>query len=529
MKVNGTVVGSLYLQDEKNFEKTMIRIDEDLLEVGKNVIEIDFESTYSKSGEGLTYFTEPGTNDNYLFTWFETYGAQSVFPCLDQPDLKGLFSLNIAHPTHWTALSNEKVKFVQPYSNFETTCPGSAQWVKNSFLQFRSNVPEANQSDFSITSFTKTKKICTYIFSINVGDYQTITHSKKHSAKPLSLHCRKSKLPIMKDLAPAIFESVVFGLQFMEKLCGVKYAFSKYDMIFTPPVGLFYSACENPGMVSFKDTLLTPNSRRLLDALQWVTWHEMGHMWYACLVTNTWWGETWLKEAFADFLAIKTAKAFGQHPKGPESSYQSEHSFGCGWQLQADKMINGIMTEINPITERAVKFDLEFALHGNLGYGAYIYGKSCTILNEMFELFGGDAFFTEFTKTVCKEYQWDNLDTNQWIDVINKIPEQLKGLGVSVPDVYDKGDIVQQYFNNQGFDFLTFDFDVETKILKIGQKPGVEREYRSHCLDILFMDSTLEKITKYFVVVSPKAETEILINYSSTNEIHLLPNYSNIG
>jgi hypothetical protein len=252
-------------------------------------------------------------------------------------------------------------------------------------------------------------------------------------------------------------------------------------------------------------------------------------MWYACLVTNTWWGETWLKEAFADFLAIKTAKAFGQHPKGPESSYQSEHSFGCGWQLQADKMINGIMTEINPITERAVKFDLEFALHGNLGYGAYIYGKSCTILNEMFELFGGDAFFTEFTKTVCKEYQWDNLDTNQWIDVINKIPEQLKGLGVSVPDVYDKGDIVQQYFNNQGFDFLTFDFDVETKILKIGQKPGVEREYRSHCLDILFMDSTLEKITKYFVVVSPKAETEILINYSSTNEIHLLPNYSNIG
>ena len=39
-------------------------------------------------------------------------------------------------------------------------------------------------------------------------------------------------------------------------------------------------------------------------------WHELGHMWYGAMVTNKWWGETWLKEAFADYLTYHTQAKF---------------------------------------------------------------------------------------------------------------------------------------------------------------------------------------------------------------------------
>ena len=188
-----------------------------------------------------------------------------------------------------------------------------------------------------------------------------------------------------------------------------------------------------------------------------------------------------------------------------------------------------MLTEINPITQRAVQFDLEFALHGNLGYGAWVYGKSCSILNEMFELFGGDVFFTEFTKAIIKDFGFDNLDSEQWIQVIEKTPALLMDQKIQVPQVAGKGKIIRDLFNVSCIDFLVFSFDAETKILKIDQTPGVDKHFRTHYLDILFMGSDLEKVTKYSLVVEAKLSTEVKINFTTEGEVHLLPNYSNIG
>jgi len=240
-------------------------------------------------------------------------------------------------------------------------------------------------------------------------------------------------------------------------------------------------------------------------------------------------GETWIKEAFADFLAIKTAKGFGTAAKPVDSKYSEPNSMTCGWQVQSDKMMNGLLTEVNPITQRAVQFELEFALHGNLGYGSWIYGKSCSILNEMFELFGGDVFFTEFTKVIVKDFQFDNLDSEQWIQVVEKVPALLRDQKVQVPEVTGKAKIIRDFFNVSCVDFLTFSYDSDTKILRVDQKPGVDQHYRVHCLDILFMDSDLQKVTKYFLTLEAKPFTEIKINFTGTGTVYLLPNYSNIG
>jgi aminopeptidase N len=86
----------------------------------ENIVEIDFESTFSKNGLGLMYKDIPSTvpgqePDRYVFEWSEMYGKRNIFPNFEQPNIRGRFKLNVAAPMEWEVISNEKKVATHPY------------------------------------------------------------------------------------------------------------------------------------------------------------------------------------------------------------------------------------------------------------------------------------------------------------------------------------------------------------------------------------------------------------------------------
>lgn len=84
-----------------------IYLDVSKLTVGKNIIGITYACTYDNDGQGCVSFVDVDTKQ-YIYTQFEPYCANRVFPCLDQPNLKAVMQLQVITPSDWKkVLGNE--------------------------------------------------------------------------------------------------------------------------------------------------------------------------------------------------------------------------------------------------------------------------------------------------------------------------------------------------------------------------------------------------------------------------------------
>ena len=157
-------------------------------------------------------------------------------PCFDQPDLKAPFKLTCLAPSDWLVVSNEGEQRIST----EEQAPEKFASLAKKF---------GNLSLHKMYEFPPTLPISTYLYAVMAGPYEYKADTDPNTGLPLKIYARKGLIKYV--LVEEMFKITKCGLKFYEDFFGVKYPFSKYEMIFIPDH--LYVAMENVGCVTFSE------------------------------------------------------------------------------------------------------------------------------------------------------------------------------------------------------------------------------------------------------------------------------------
>ncbi|MET7618947.1 aminopeptidase N [Streptomyces sp. NPDC005408] len=341
-----------------------------------NVLVVDAQCAYSRTGEGLHRFVDPEDGEVYLYTQYEPADARRVFVTFEQPDLKAPFSFEVTAPEGWTAWSN-----------------GAG----------------ARDAD-GVWRFAETEPISSYITAVVAGPYHYETDLYTRTFDdgttleiPLGAMCRKG-LARHFD-ADDIFLVTKQGLDFFHDHFDYPYPFGKYDQAFVPEYNI--GAMENPGCVTFREEFIFRGkvTQASYERRANVILHEMAHMWFGDLVTMVWWDDLWLKESFADFMGTFSMVGATRFTNGWITFANNRKS----WAYRADQL-----PSTHPIT--ADIRDLEDA---KLNFDGITYAKGASVLKQLVAYVGQDAFL-EGARRYFKRHEYGNTRLGDLLAVLEE-------------------------------------------------------------------------------------------------------------
>lgn len=312
---------------------------------GQNTVEITYSHPYNKGGSGLYSFKDPEDGKYYLYTDFEPYDANLLFPSFDQPDLKATYTVTVEAPAEWTVITNIRETEISPATN------GTKVW-----------------------KFPKTSRFSTYLFSLHAGQYK-IWESQAGKI-PLRLFARQSLAKYVKP--EEWFTLTKQGLAYFNDYFDYDYPFGKYDQLIVPDFNA--GAMENVGAVTFSERYIkrgqatTEEREGLANTLL----HEMAHMWFGDLVTMKWWNDLWLNESFATIMGYQAAQEATEFKK----SWQSFYTGTKQWAYWEDSLVttHPIEATVPDTTQAFANFD------------GITYGKGASVLRQIQFYMGADKF-----------------------------------------------------------------------------------------------------------------------------------------
>ncbi|MFP7696122.1 aminopeptidase N [Trueperella sp. LYQ143] len=350
---------------------------------GDHSVSVRARGVYSTSGEGLHRFTDPEDNETYLYSQFEPADARRVFPNIEQPDMKAQFTISIAAPAHWIALSNRSAIHVE-------SC-------------------EANSAGMACQrhSFAQTKRMSTYLTAFIAGPYHRFTDQVDVDGQQIDLgfYCRKTLAQYFDfdDISTVTKQ----GLRLLPHTFDYPYPWGKYDSVFVPEYNL--GAMENPGCVTFCEDsyIFRGESTRAQRAGRANTiLHEMSHMWFGDLVTPQWWDDLWLKESFAEFMGAWASVQATQYVEAWENFAGSR----LMWALKNDQY---------PTTHPIVADipDLEAA---DQAFDGITYAKGAAVLRQLVAWVGEEAFFAG-ARQLFRKHEFANATLADFLDALSSV------------------------------------------------------------------------------------------------------------
>ncbi|MEU6315599.1 aminopeptidase N [Streptomyces sp. NPDC047014] len=367
--VNSVTLNGRALDVAAVFDGSRIAL-EDL--ASENVLVVDANCAYSRTGEGMHRFVDPEDGEVYLYTQYEPADARRVYANFEQPDLKAPYRFEVTAPEGWQVWSNG-----------------------------------AEESREGLTRrFAPTAPISTYITCVVAGPYHYVTDSYTRGdlTIPLGAMCRKG---LAKHFdADDIFLVTKQGFDLFHEIFDYPYPFGKYDQAFVPEYNL--GAMENPGMVTFREEYIFRGkvTQASYERRANVILHEMAHMWFGDLVTMKWWDDLWLKESFADFMGsfgLVEATRFRQ-------AWVTFANNRKAWAYRADQL-----PSTHPIT--ADIRDLEDA---KLNFDGITYAKGAAVLKQLVAYVGRDAFL-EGARRYFKAHAYGNTTLDDLLSVLGEV------------------------------------------------------------------------------------------------------------
>jgi aminopeptidase N len=358
-------------------ENGHLELPGDKLRTGENTVRISFFVPIAAAGKPLTRFEDQDDQDDhseYVYSLFVPMDASMAFPCFDQPDLKGRFTLELTAPDDWTIVSNAAV--------------ASATAARGGQRR---------------TRFAETLPISTYLFAFAAGPFRQLPASAGLPA----LYVRKSKFERAQAEATEVRQIAARGMQYLSSFFAQPFPFPKYDMVLIP--GLAYGGMEHAGATFLREESVlfrtAPTHSDLLNR-DILVLHELTHQWFGNLVTMRWFDDLWLKEGFAQYMAYQALATLQPDENVWKRFYESIKPEA--YAIDSTKGTTPIYQEI-PNLEDAKS-----------AYGAIVYSKAPGVLKQLAFVLGAEHF-QRGLQLYLKEHAYGNAEWNDLVHAFERV------------------------------------------------------------------------------------------------------------
>ncbi len=285
-------------------------------------------------------WTKTPSGADWISVALQNDGADLLFPCKDHPsDKASTASMRIAVPDNLVAVG-----------------PGKLQGMI--------------KADGTATYYWRmTNPIPNYSLVFNAAPYRTIedtVSSVSGASIPLVFYI----LPESYDKGAKLIAETKKYNAFFEKYLGpFPFRSQKFGIVETPHLGMEHSTAIAYGN----------NFQYNEDGYDWLMLHELGHEWWANLVTASDWRDFWIHEGFQSYMDT----LYLEEIKGKEAYLDA-------MRRQAVETRN-----LQPVAPRESKIAYEVYLAGPdyLKSDGDIYTKGAVVLHTLRYLLGDDAFF----------------------------------------------------------------------------------------------------------------------------------------
>lgn len=351
------------------YDGEAIRLAKDALKRGPNEFRIRYSAPYSNGRFGLFRYKDSLDGKVYVFSDFQPYDANRLYPLFDQPDLRAPMTLEVEVPESWQVVS----------TTMETS------------------VAKAGTKGRSVWTFPATPALAPYLYSLHAGPFHV--WKDPLSRLPSRLFGRASQARQVRY--EEWFQYTRHALEFFEQLTGIPYPFGKMDQMLVPE---FRGGMENVAAITYSEGFINPGVRTRIEQLitASVIMHELAHMWFGNLVTTSWWDNLWLNESFASYME---SLAMADHPE-----------FRDYWEDVHTMKTKGLRADAYPTTHPIVQAVPDT---NSTNFDRITYNKGAAFL-RVFHQRVGDVNFRKGLNLYLKTHAYGNATIEDWVKAFEK-------------------------------------------------------------------------------------------------------------